>query len=256
MTQTTSRQLALGSLALLILFYVLTLIGFFGPNQIGQSGQDNNPLVVPAGYAFAIWGPIYLGLLLFPIYQYVVKRENDEHWIPLRKWYAANVVANGLWLVAASYNWLWTTVLIITFMLFSLVKIRQLFREITMNGSDYNYWAEKLVFSLYFAWVTLATALNVSSALYFYDWNGFGLDPVIWSLIILSVAAGIAFLVARHYRDPAYAAVVVWAFCALVIRHWASIPTLAYFSLAVAVLFTVVTVWYLLEKRTMLLDTE
>lgn len=238
MNHNTSRFLALGSLFILILLYAATNLGYFGPNQIGQSSQDVTPLVVPKGYAFAIWGPIYLGLIIFPIFQLLRRRDEDSRWIEVRKWYAANVVANGLWLVAASYDWLWTTVAIITFMLFSLIRINQLTRAIQFAGAPFNYWAEQLVFSVYFAWITLATALNVSSALSFYGWNGFGIDPVIWSVLLLLIAAGITALVANKYKDAAYAAVVVWAFFALVVRHWGQLDILTYLSVAVVVAFS------------------
>lgn len=248
MNQVNSRLLAFGAMLVLLALYFATQYGYFGANPVGQSGQDNNPLIIPAGYAFAIWGPIYLSIIVFPIYQLIKKRDGDDRWIPIRQWYALNVVANGLWLVAASYDWVWVTVGIIVVMLYSLFRIRQLLWEMESSDSPMNYWAEQLVFSLYFAWVTLATALNVASALYFYDWNGFGIDPMIWSVAILLVAAGITGFVANRYRDAAYAGVVVWAFCAIVLRHWGSLPTLAYLSLGVAVLFSVLAVTLLLRR--------
>ncbi|PHI20143.1 hypothetical protein CEQ90_09340 [Lewinellaceae bacterium SD302] len=249
MNHNSSRLLALGSLGILIALYTATNLGWFGPNQIGQSSQDTAPIVVPAGYAFAIWGPIYLGLLVFPVFQLIKKRNEDDRWIPLRQWYAANVVANGLWLVAASYDWLWTTVAIIIFMLYSLFRINKLARAIRTAGAPFNYWTEQLVFSLYFAWVTLATALNVTTALYFYEWDGFGISSMTWAVTILTIAALITGFVANKYRDAAYAAVVVWAFCALVVRHWGEMELLAYFSLIVAVIFSILMVIFGLNKR-------
>lgn len=241
MNQQNSRVVALVGLAVLIALYTMSFFEMFGDNPIGQSSQDTQPFVVPAGYAFAIWGPIYLGLLVFPIFQAINGREEDARWIPFRGWFAANIIANGLWLVAASYNWLWLTVIIILFMLYSLVQMRTLLQQIQAANTPVNFWVEQLPFSLYFGWVTLATALNVASALYFYNWEGFGVDPVTWSAIILIVAASIAFWVATKYRDPAYALVVVWAFVALVVRHWSEVSSLSYLSGGIAVIFTILS---------------
>lgn len=238
MNHQNSRWLALIGLAILLVLYGLNSAGLLGDNPIGRSGQDSSPLVVPAGYAFAIWAPIYLGLIAFPIYQAIQKTANNQGWITFRGWYTANVIANGLWLLAASYNWLWISVAIIVFMLYSLVQMRTLLKQLKASNTPVHFWIEQLPFSLYFAWITLATALNIASALYFYDWAAFGVDPLIWAVGVLIVAATIAFLVAKKYQDPAYALVVVWAFVALIVRHWAVVPILAYLSIVVVVVFT------------------
>lgn len=234
--------------------YALTNLGFMGPNPVGTTSTDTAPLIVPAGYAFAIWGPIYLGLIAFPIYQLVTNRENHPNWTPLRGWYAANVVANGLWLIAASFDWQWVTVGIIVFMLISLFRINQLLHGIEADGAARNYWLERLVFSLYFAWITLATVLNVASALHFYDWNGFGISEVNWTVMMIFVAALIAGFTSWRFRDAPYAGVVVWAFVALTLKHWngaegPGTQGLAYLSLAVVVFFTGLFAWMAIAGR-------
>lgn len=237
MTHRSSIYLSLAALALLFVLYFLSSLGMLGDSPVGQTAVDTEPLIVPAGYAFAIWGVIYIGLIVFPIYQLIKKKDSHPLWHQVRIWYSLNVVANGLWLAFASYNWLWTTVLIISFMLVSLYRINQLLLQIEASDAPINFWTERLVFSLYFAWITLATALNISAALNFYDWNGFGLSDATWSLIILPIVAAIASVVFWKYRDRAYASVVIWAFIALVVKHWEAFPMLAYVAIAVIVLF-------------------
>lgn len=235
---------------LMLLLYGLNASGNLGPNPIGTTSTATAPLIVPAPYAFAIWAPIYLGLIAFPIYQLIIKRESHTNWIPLRGWYAANVVANGLWLAAASYDWQWVCVGIIAFMLISLFRINQLLGGIITSGTSVNYWLERLVFSLYFAWITLATVLNVASALHFYGWDGFGVSEVNWTIIMVVVAALIAGYTSRRYRDVAYAGVVVWAFVALAVKHFgAGTQVLGMLGGAVAVVFAGVMVWNFMSVR-------
>jgi len=111
---------------LMLVLYTLNATGQLGPNPIGTTSNATRPLIVPSPYAFAIWAPIYIGLIIFPVYQIIKNRNNHPAWVELRGWYAANVVANGLWLAASSYDWQWTTVGIIVFMLISLFRINQL----------------------------------------------------------------------------------------------------------------------------------
>ena len=206
--------------------YALTNAGFFGPNPVGQTSTDTNPLLVPAGAAFAIWGPIYLGLAVFPIFQLIKNRSDHPDWVQFRTTFAVNVILNGLWLVFASYDWMWLTVLTIAVMLVTLFRLNQLLIRIAMEGGEVNFWAERLVFSLYFAWITLATVLNVTTALDFYDWDGFGIPEVTWTLIIGGVAIAITSYTALKFRDFVYPMVVIWAFVWLGVRHWESIDAI------------------------------
>lgn len=232
-----SIYLSLASTLVMIILYVLSTFGLLGDSPVGRTSVDTEPLVVPAGYAFSIWGIIYLGLLVFPIYQLVQKRTGSENWHQVRILFSLNVVANGLWLAFASYNWLWMTVAVIIFMLITLYQINNLLIKIKAAGETINFWTERFVFSLYFAWVTVATALNISAALNYYDWSGFGLSDVTWSLIILPIVALIAGAVVWKYRDRGYAGVVVWAFIAIVVKRWDQYPMIAYLALGVALVF-------------------
>ncbi|MFT6000486.1 MAG: benzodiazapine receptor [Neolewinella sp.] len=244
MSQSSSRFLALAGMLVMLALYTLNATGNFGPNPIGTTSTATNPMIVPAPYAFAIWAPIYTGLIVFPIFQLFKKRENHPAWVPLRQWFAANVVANGAWLAAASYDWQWVTVGIIVFMLVSLFRINELLRTIEAANADRSYLLERLVFSLYFAWITLATVLNVSSALHFYGWDGFGISEVTWTIIMIIIAAAIAGYTSRRYRDVAFAGVVVWAFIALAMKHFeAGTQVLGMVAGAVAVIFAGIMVW-------------
>ncbi len=231
-------QLSLFAMIVMIILYALTAFGMMGPNPVGTTSTDTNPLIVPAGYAFSIWGIIYTGLIVFPIYHFIKRKALNNTWKTIHKWYAINVILNGLWLVGASYDWLWITVGIIILMLISLYQINEGFRSLKESEESWNYFTEQVVFSIYFAWITLATVLNVSSALHFYNWEGWGITQVNWTYIIMLVAAAIAGHIAWHKVDRAYAAVVVWAFVALALRHWGVTPMISYLAIGITVFFS------------------
>ena len=231
------------AVVIMIILYALTALGYMGDNPVGQGSNYDRPLIVPAGYAFSIWSIIYLGIIAFPIYQWFKRKAGHQQWKEVHTWFALNVIANGLWLVCASYDWLWLSLLVIGLMLVTLYKINELLISLHQEGSVINYWAERAVMSIYFAWITLATALNVSAALSFYKWSGWGLSEETWAMIILPVAALIAGLVFRKYRDAAYASVVVWAFVAIVVRHMGSMQVLTVISGAVALIFAALAIF-------------
>jgi hypothetical protein len=119
-----------------------------------------------------------------------------------------------------------------------------------------SYLLEQFVFSVYFAWITLATVLNIAAALSYYEWNGFGLSELTWSYIMLPIAAIIAGISARKYKDNAYAGVVIWAFAALVVRHYHSEPTLAILSASVIAAFLLLILINAREKAVSKLIVE
>lgn len=240
--QRKSQYLALAAIAVFIPVFLLTQYGYFGPTPIGRSANDTAPLVVPAGPAFSIWGPIYVGLIVFAVYQFLIDRANSPRWVRLRSWFFANVLLNGLWLVAASYNYQVATVVIIVGMLYSLFRINVIFRTLRMEGVAFNFWLERLVFAVYFAWITLATALNVASALYDYGWDGWGWSAENWSVLLLIVVAAIAGYTAMKFRSAAYALTVVWAFVWLGVRHQGNNELLASLALVFVVLFALLSV--------------
>lgn len=225
------------SVGIMFLLYGLTEAKFFGDNPVGQGGNFDTPSIVPEPYAFAIWGVIYIGLLVFPIYQWFKRTEGDPLWKNVHIWFSVNVIANGLWLAAASLDWLVVSVLIIVFMLVTLYQINTLLVKIAKSDNAISYWPEKFVFSVYFAWITLATALNITAALVYYNWSGFDLGDIPWTAAILSVAALIAATVFWKYKDVAYAGVVIWAFVALIVKHMGLNPVIVYLSIAVVLMY-------------------
>jgi len=227
---------------IMLILYTVTALGMMGDNPVGRGGNYEEPLIVPAGYAFSIWSIIYLGIIAFPIYQLIRRKTGDAAWKKIHLLFAINAVCNGLWLVAASYDWQWISVAIIMIMLITLYIINQLIVERKAAGDQIHYWLERFPMSIYFAWITLATALNFSSALSFYDWDGFGISQEIWTLVIMSVASIIAFLVFRRFREAGYASIVVWAFVALFVKHQGAIVSIAGLSIAIVIVFSILTV--------------
>ncbi len=237
MERKRSVIVAIISLTILLTLFGLTASGIIGFNPVGEDGGYGAPLVVPSGYAFVIWAPIYLFLIIFPIYQYFKKEKESNYWNKLRNWYSINVIVNGLWLVGATYEWLWMTVFLIVILLISLFKINQLLLKIWAEGDSINFFAERVGFRIYFGWITLATALNTSAALKFYNWDGFGISETNWSLIILTVAASTAGITFWKFRSNTYALVVIWAFAGLIHKHNASNSLITYLAAVVIVVF-------------------
>jgi len=77
----------------------------------------------------------------------------------------------------------------------------------------------RLPFSVYLGWISIATIANVSVALTAVGWDGWGIEPSTWAIVIVCVALllSLAMLVTR--KDIAYCFVVVWALVGILTKQ-------------------------------------
>jgi len=80
-------------------------------------------LFTPAGFTFSIWGVIYLGLLLFIIYQALPGQRNNVSLARISVLFKVSCVANASWILAWHYDYLSLSVLIMLCILVTLIAI-------------------------------------------------------------------------------------------------------------------------------------
>jgi hypothetical protein len=67
-------------------------------------------------------------------------------------------------------------------------------------------------FSVYLGWITVATIANVTAFLVSINWDGLGISPLNWTIIIITVATLLTILMLGLRKDIAFSLVVLWAF--------------------------------------------
>lgn len=186
----------------------------------GQISDRFDVYFVPAGYVFSIWGLIYLALLAFTIYQLT------PHSVAIRErigyLYALSAVANIAWIFLWHYEVFPLTIIAMLVLLGSLVAIYLLLGIGRRHPAASERWSVHFPFSLYLGWITVATVANVTSLLDYLNWNGWGIAPEVWALIMLIVAAGVALAVSYTRGDITYIAVIVWAYIGIAVKHGAT----------------------------------
>lgn len=178
--------------------------------------SDNYPnLFAPAGYAFSIWGLIYLLLAIYVIYQF--KRGDDILVGKVNRIFILNALLNAAWIFAWHYDLIWLSVIFMLGLLWSLIRITEILRVSILNKRQ--VWLVRTPFSIYFGWITVATIANITIFLVSVGWNGFGLSDSYWTIIILLVGAMIG--VWRMLRDRffPYGLVLIWAYVAILFKH-------------------------------------
>jgi len=77
-------------------------------------------------------------------------------------------------------------------------------------------------FSVYLGWITVATIANVAVALTAAGWDGGGVQPVMWAVIVTAMAVLIALIAIMIRKDVAYSLVIVWALAGIMSKQIAN----------------------------------
>ncbi len=224
MNNTNSRVLQIANiigLLSVITFNALANILSFGGRNTGEVSQMYDNLFVPAAYAFSIWGLIYVLLLIFVVLQakglFARAEEAPEYVQRIGWWFFISCLANVGWLFAWHYLLLPLSVMLMLLLLGCLLTIY--LRLGIGQATTLVPWPVRLAFSVYLGWITIATVANITALMVAFEWNGFGLSEVIWTITMLIIATLITLAVLWTRKDWAYAAVVVWAFTAILVRR-------------------------------------
>jgi len=199
---------------LVVIVNYVSVTGALNNNTIGEISDSYNSLFTPAGYAFSIWGIIYMLLLGFIIYQgrsLFTKAKNDEFILHTGWWFVWSCVFNSLWVFAWVYNYTGLSCIIIFLLLISLFKIvlnnRMELDDVPFPKIVFLWWP----FVIYSGWVTVASIVNVSSYLVKLKWDGFGISEVTWAIVMISIAVLINILLTWKRNMREFALVGVWS---------------------------------------------
>jgi hypothetical protein len=209
---------------------VLQATGLLGltPAEFADTGART---VRAATYAFAIWGPIYAGLLVYAVYQFVPRWGADR---VLRRFgwpSAVSMLAIGGWLVAAGANWRWMTVALIA--LAAIVLIVPLMTRADAVGRRDSLLVVTPL-ALLAGWLTIATGLNTITVLTAEGFVSAGAATV-WALGGLLVSVAVAAIVSLRSDVLAYPVPIVWGLIAVFVAERADRAVVAWCALAAAI---------------------
>lgn len=222
------RWLVLASTVLMITLNSVPSAVFGGQNN-GTVSRKYQTLITPAGYAFAIWGLIFIGVLAYAIYQVMPAQRSNPRFTAAAPWVIANMIFNGFWTVIFGQEWLAFATVVIIADLLTLYKIVDALGINRVRVSPMETWLARVPFSIYFGWLTVATTVCIALFLKASGFTGFGLSEPTWAVVILVVALGIGTIVFNRYRNVAYILVFSWAYYAISVQTETitTVPTVA-----------------------------
>lgn len=193
------------------------------------------PAIQPAGYAFSIWGLIYLWLLAHAVFG-LLKRRNDPAFLRPALPLLVSGLLGSVWLAIASSAPITATFVILV--MGGLAMLAYLRADQTQDR-----WLLAAPLAIYAGWLTAACGVSVGVIM-----AGYGvLSNTGAALLMLAVVIAVAlFVQTRRPAMPVYGVTVVWAAIGVVVANWADAQTVALTAAAGAI---IVALWTLITLR-------
>ncbi|MCK0148598.1 hypothetical protein MWU54_01065 [Marivita sp. S6314] len=168
---------------------------------------QENPPVQPAGYAFSIWGLIYLWGIIGAGFG-LLKRSDDPDWAAMRPPLFFSLAVGATWLPVANQSPVAATVLI-------WIMLGTAFLSLFRVG-DTDRWLQQAPVAIYAGWLTAASAVSVGLML-----GGYGiLTETLAAIVALGLGLTIALIAQyRLHRAPEYGVTVIWALVGVIVAN-------------------------------------
>lgn len=206
----SARMRAILTLTAAVAFIALS---YAAPDFRGYSTDqmplaEPNPPVQPAGYAFAIWGVIYLWLLISAGYGLLQRAESpqwDAHRWPL----TASMVLGAGWLWIAVQSPVLATVSILAMLGLALLALARTPRQ--------EFWLARAPVGLYAGWLTAASFVSLGVVLAGYGLLGSGRIAAIAMIVLAAVVA--AGVMLRLRPGGAYPFAAGWGLAGIAVAN-------------------------------------
>ncbi len=230
------------------LFIVVIIVNFgtqfFFPNQF-----DDDPIVYiqPAGYAFSIWGPIFIGMIIYSWFQMQPERVDSNY---LKSATHAGILAGlaSITFVPISYTdiqWLGFINIIwhLAALIWLFVSLRQQAKLETNTNTRWFY----LPTQMYLGWICAATAVSFALTLRQTFGFEFALPTELNITAVIIVALlGVGLLLAAN-KGLIATLTIVWALFGLIAKfgEYAEIK----YTASVAIVLLIASVFYFIYKK-------
>ena len=209
----------------------------FAGQTMGAVSAKYPTLLTPAGYAFSIWGLIFLSLAVYAVWQLLPSQQHKSLPDALAKPLSLANAATAGWVVLFAYELILPSVGVMLLILGCLIVTYGRARRRIFAGA-----APALAgvpFSLFLGWISVAAALNLTIGLQQLGWRpAVGLSVTLTlGLILVVVALGL--LMSRVFRDLVFPLVVAWALAWVWVARLREVPELGWAALVGAVVSVV-----------------
>lgn len=199
----------------------------------GAMSARHPTLLTPAGYAFSIWGVIFLGLVVYTVWQWLPAQRGARLPLALNSLLTRAVVMTTAWTLVFSYELIGSSLTVMLLILLLLSQAYGRARQLVLlrAAPGWPVW----FLSFYLGWIILATVLNFIFGLR----DGFGLHwsaeaSLLGCYALLLVAVGLGLTLAWRHLDVRLPLPIAWGLIGTWMAQRATQPGLAMAALGAA----------------------
>ena len=241
--QQTRRLVVLAAAVFAVVVPIVQNLGGFGLTQ-AEFAADGNQTLQVAGYAFSIWGLLYLGLLIYAGRQ-ALPQTGESVLINRMGWPSAVAMFGiGMWIIAAALNLKAASVIIIFASLLALlVPLLATAQTIRTTGAlDRDRWFLIWPLAALAGWLTIASPLNLITTATAFEALPALLSPTAWAIVAIVIVVLVAIEVTLYLRTMAYSLPIAWGLVGAFVAEQERNPLLGFTALGAAFLLVVAAV--------------
>lgn len=259
--KTSLRVLALIAAAAFIAMVTVNALANILPLNNMNTGElsDAIPnLFVPAGITFAIWGLIYLLLLVYSatFLATAFRHEPSPGWTMTDAIvFLVNALLNIAWIFAWHWQQIGLSLLVMFGILATLIMLEErnykAFATLGEAGSNVKRLRRimlRLPILVYLGWICVATIANITAWLVTIGQGGTGIVPIIWTIVVLAAGTAVALLLILRRKAYASAVVVLWSYLGIILKRADTDPEQTYAIIIAAALGMVVIITTMVVK--------
>lgn len=200
----------------------LSQSGILPGDDVGTISDRYDSWIDPAGYAFSIWGLIYVASLVLAAYQARSTRAEDPALAAVRAPLAVAFLLSGAWIIVFQQEQFIAAQAIIVALTAALAVAYAGLARQGRPRSAAERWIVFTTVGLYLGWATVATVAGASTTLLAVGTTDLGLPTVALAALVLTVAALISIgITAAGPPEPGFPLAAAWALAAIAVEQGA-----------------------------------
>ena len=227
-------------------------------SAVGSIAQEYRSLILPATYAFAIWGPIFILCGFYALHQALPAQRENPVYHAIGWWTVAAFLMNGAWSYAyTSRQFVLAQVIIFAGLVFAGGSyLRYVSVVPAARATQIDNWLIGPTLGLLSGWITAASVVGLAGTLIAQGFVATGQGAEIRDAALLLLGGAVAFFVILASRKGpygawvSYSAAVLWALLAIIVeqRSTSTITSAAAVVSAILVLLATFGLWGTLAR--------